>query len=277
MFTMQIYYKTANFIEVDLIWQKTQYLSRIFDAMSLPIIPYQNSAASKKEQVANMFNRIAGKYDFLNHFLSLGIDRIWRRKAVKEFIELSSNKHAKLLDLATGTGDLALEALSVSPFQITGIDISSNMLELARMKISKAGLAGSIQVQQGDSENLPFQEADFDGVMVGFGVRNFENIEKGLQEMYRVLKPGGKAVVLEFSKPRIFPFRQIYTFYFRFILPFLGKKVSKDDEAYSYLHRSVSAFPDGDAFLILLNHAGFIHTKQRPLSLGICTIYTGFK
>lgn len=221
-----------------------------------------------------MFNRIAGKYDFLNHFLSLGIDKLWRRKAINEFSQMKSGH---LLDLATGTGDLALDALRLGKVSITGIDISERMLDFAREKIVRTGVSERFQVQYGDSENLVFEKDTFDGVMVSFGVRNFENLEKGLAEMYRVLKPGAKAVILEFSKPEKVPFRQIYEFYFRFILPFLGKTVSRDAEAYSYLHRSVTNFPDGMRFLDLLKQAGFVNTKYTPLSLGICTIYTGIK
>lgn len=221
-----------------------------------------------------MFNRIAGRYDFLNHFLSLGIDKIWRRKAIREF---TGNKPMKLLDLATGTGDLAFDALKSENIEVIGIDISANMLELARKKIILAGLTGRFRVELGDSENLVFPDNHFDGVMAAFGVRNFENLEKGLAEMYRVLKPGSKAVILEFSQPEAFPFRQIYLIYFRFILPFLGKTVSRDSEAYSYLHRSVVNFPDGRRFVGLLDAAGFTNTNYKPLSLGICTIYTGLK
>ncbi len=242
--------------------------------MAFPITPYQDSSATKKEQVASMFDRIAGRYDFLNHFLSLGIDKVWRKKAIAEFRDSTPQK---LLDLATGTGDLAFDALRMKGVKITGIDISENMLELARQKIELAGVSDRFQVQLGDSENLTFSDASFDGVMASFGVRNFENLEKGLGEMYRVLKPGSKAVILEFSSPASFPFKQIYNIYFRYILPFLGSAVSKDTEAYSYLHRSVVNFPDGQRFVSLLDKAGFKNTKFRPLSLGICTIYTGIK
>lgn len=221
-----------------------------------------------------MFNRIAGRYDFLNHFLSMGIDKIWRKKAINEFMGLNPQR---ILDLATGTGDLAFDALRLKNAHITGIDISENMLELARRKILQAGVSDRIEVMLGDSENLHFPDASFDGVMASFGVRNFENLEKGLGEMYRVLRPGSKAVILEFSQPVSFPFRQFYLFYFRFILPLLGKAVSQDPEAYSYLHRSVVNFPDGLRFTELLDKAGFRNTKFRPLSLGICTIYTGIK
>lgn len=242
--------------------------------MDSPITPYQHSSAGKKEQVASMFNRIAVRYDFLNHFLSLGIDKIWRRKAISEFTETMP---VTLLDLATGTGDLGFDALKRSNIKVVGIDISANMLELADKKIKIAGLEHRFSVELGDSENLTFADNSFDGVMAAFGVRNFENLEKGLSEMYRVLKPGSKAVILEFSQPTLFPFRQIYLIYFKYILPFLGSKVSRDREAYSYLHRSVINFPDGKLFVSLLETAGFTHTKHTPLSLGICTIYTGLK
>ncbi len=251
-------------------WPNLFYLCK----MSTPIIPYQDSTDSKKEQVANMFNRIAGKYDFLNHFLSLGIDKLWRKNAVNE---LRALKPKRILDIATGTGDLAIDALALNPEQIIGADISENMLEIARQKIARKGLSSVLSVQKGDSENLSFKEGEFDAVMVAFGVRNFENLEKGLSEMFRVLRSGGKTVILEFSRPSAFPFKQVYEFYFRNILPVLGRNVSQDKEAYAYLHRSVSGFPDGADFIQLLEGAGFRNTKFRPLSLGICTIYTGFK
>jgi len=237
------------------------------------IKPYATEG-SKKEQVATMFDRIAFRYDFLNHFLSLGIDRIWRKKAIKE---LPFGNPLFVLDVATGTGDLALDALHRPGVQIIGIDISAGMLKLADEKILRQGMANRFRVELGDSENLQFADNHFDAVMVSFGVRNFENLEKGLKEIHRVLKVGGKIVVLEFSKPRSSPFKEIYNFYFEHILPFFGNKVSRDAEAYTYLQKSVQYFPDGPEFLDKLRGAGFHQNNYRPLSLGICTLYTAIK
>ena len=170
-----------------------------------------------------MFDNIAGNYDFLNHFLSMGIDIYWRKKLVKR---LTKQAPKNILDVATGTGDLAIAMLKATPDKITGIDISNGMLEIGRKKIKEKGLEDKISLQQADSENLPFEDNDFDAVCVSFGARNFENLEKGLSEMFRVLKPGGKLYILEFSQPDIFPFKQIYQFYFRYILPLLGKIIS---------------------------------------------------
>jgi demethylmenaquinone methyltransferase / 2-methoxy-6-polyprenyl-1,4-benzoquinol methylase len=238
------------------------------------IKPYKNSPGSKKEQVAVMFDNIAGKYDFMNHFFSLGIDILWRKKA----ISLAAKKNpSKILDVATGTGDLAIEAYIQTKAEITGIDISAGMLELAKKKIDEKGLTEKIKIIQADSENIPFEDASFDAVTVAFGVRNFENLDKGLSEMYRILKPGGIAVILEFSKPTTFPFKQLYNFYFKNILPFFGKVFSKDKQAYSYLPASVEAFPYGDKFLSHLSRAGFKETKAISLTFSIASIYTGLK
>lgn len=221
-----------------------------------------------------MFDNISRRYDFLNHFLSLGIDIRWRKQAVAEFKNL---KPKNILDLATGTGDLAIEAASLKPDKIIGIDISQGMLDIGLQKVKKKKLEKTIELYQADSENIPYQDNTFDAALVAFGVRNFENLEKGLQEIYRVLQPQGKVVILEFSKPRVFPVKQIYNFYFSKVLPFIGRGVSKDQAAYTYLPASVKAFPDGNAFLNKLEEAGFKQTKWKSLTLGISAIYTGIK
>ncbi len=242
--------------------------------MSQDIKPYQKEG-SKKKQVSNMFDNIAPYYDFLNHFLSLGIDKSWRRKAVKV---LEKDNPKKILDVATGTADFAIEANKhLQPESIIGVDISEEMLSIGRTKIAKKGLENIIQLQSGDSENLPFEDNSFDAIIVAFGVRNYENLEKGLKEMNRVLKRGGKLVVLEFSRPSIFPFKQLFNFYFKYILPTIGRITSKDKKAYSYLYESVQAFPDGKDFLNVLEKTGYHSTKDTPLTLGICSIYTGKK
>lgn len=222
-----------------------------------------------------MFDNIAPWYDFLNHFLSLGIDISWRKKAIKC---LRSTNPKILLDVATGTADLAIEAeKQLSPDKIFGVDIANEMLEVGRQKLSKKGLSDIIELQTGDSENLAFPDNTFDAVTVAFGVRNFENLEKGLTEMRRVMRPGGKVVILEFSKPTLFPFRQLYDFYFRNILPVIGRITSKDPKAYSYLYESVQAFPDGKKFVNVLESVGFQSTTHKPLTLGICSIYEAIK
>jgi demethylmenaquinone methyltransferase / 2-methoxy-6-polyprenyl-1,4-benzoquinol methylase len=240
----------------------------------MAVVPYKDASGSKKSQVAQMFNSIAGKYDFLNHFLSAGIDIYWRKKAIGL---LQKSKPARILDIATGTGDLAIEALKVNPEKVTGIDISEGMLAVGREKIQKKGLAHKIELLSGDSENLQFEANSFEAVTAAFGVRNFENLEKGLSEMHRVLKPGGRVVILEFSKPTAFPMKQAYNFYFKNILPVFGKVISKDQAAYTYLPESVQAFPDGNEFLKILDKVGFKNTQWQPLTFGICSIYTAIK
>lgn len=240
----------------------------------MSVVPYKDAQENKKSQVAQMFNSIAGKYDFLNHFLSAGIDIYWRKRAVKV---MAQNKPAILLDIATGTGDLAIEALQLNPQKIIGVDISEGMLAIGQEKIKKRNLTNKIQLQLGDSENLSFADNTFDGTMAAFGVRNFENLPLGLQEMYRVLKPGGRIVILEFSKPRAFPFKQFYNFYFKQILPVFGKLISKDQSAYTYLPESVQAFPDGADFISILKQVGFKKTQWHSLTFGISSIYTGIK
>lgn len=221
-----------------------------------------------------MFDNIAPKYDFLNHFLSLGIDKLWRRKAIRI---LSHYKSDMLLDVATGTGDFAVAASRLKSWKIIGFDISEQMLNVGRTKVKRLGLDHIIEFTKGDSEAMPFPEDHFDAITVAFGVRNFENLEKGLSEFHRVLKPGGVAIILEFSKPRYFPMKQLYSFYFFRILPFVGRLVSKDHSAYSYLPESVMAFPDGFEFLSILQKIGFSTTSQRRLTFGIATIYVAQK
>ncbi|SHH50202.1 demethylmenaquinone methyltransferase / 2-methoxy-6-polyprenyl-1,4-benzoquinol methylase [Chryseolinea serpens] len=240
----------------------------------MAVVPYKEENTSKKEQVARMFNNISHRYDFLNHFLSLGIDRGWRKKAINLLRPL---KPRQLLDVATGTGDFALQALSLNPEKITGVDISEGMLQVGRKKMQDRNVADKIVLQLADSENLPFEENKFDAVTVGFGVRNFEHLERGLEEIFRVLRPGGVAVILEFSRPRKFPFKQGYNFYFKFILPKIGRIVSSDKTAYTYLPESVEAFPDGEDFLRILRDVGFKQTQCKSLTFGISSIYTGIK
>lgn len=238
------------------------------------ITPYQ-SETGKKEQVAEMFDNIAHRYDFLNQLFSLGIHKGWRKKAVKLLIPVQPKL---MLDVATGTGDFAIEANKrLNPEKITGVDISEGMMKFGREKLKELQLDQKIELLLGDSENLPFPDNSFDAITVGFGVRNFENLEKGLAGMYRVLRPGGTLVVLEFSRPRKFPVKQIYNFYFRRIMPFVGRMFSKDSRAYSYLPESVNAFPDGNDFLSLMGKTGFCESSWQPLTFGIASIYTGKK
>jgi len=242
--------------------------------MAKEIKPYEQGG-SKKEQVSRMFDGIAPYYDFLNRLLSLGIDTVWRKRAIDQ---LKGTEPKLLLDVATGTADVALEmARRLQPERIIGLDIAPQMLDVGREKVRNKGLEHIIELQVGDSENLPFENNTFDALTVAFGVRNFEHLEKGLQEMYRVLKPGGKLVVLEFSKPRIFPFKQLYDFYFRNILPAVGRFTSKDPRAYRYLYESVQAFPDREQFTDILSKTGYKSNQCIPLTLGICSIYTGVK
>lgn len=240
----------------------------------MTVVPYKKDKSAKKDQVAKMFDNISGNYDFLNHFLSLGIDIAWRRKAI---MQLTAIAPKQILDVATGTGDFAIEALKLNPDKVVGVDISEGMLEVGRAKIKDKHLTDKIELLYGDSENLPFEENKFDAVIVAFGVRNFENLENGLAEMLRVVRPGGKVIVLEFSKPRKFPFKQLYNFYFKFVLPKIGRWVSKDSSAYTYLPESVQAFPDGERFVEILNHLGYKNTSCKPLTFGISSLYTGTK
>ena len=215
----------------------------------MTVLPYKDKQDTKKKQVASMFDNISGQYDFLNHFLSLGIDILWRKKAIKL---LKADQPKLILDIATGTGDFAIEALALKPDKVIGVDISQGMLEVGKKKLKKKGLDHLIELQMGDSERLLFDDNKFDAIIVAFGVRNFEHLEQGLKDMYRVLKSGGKVVILEFSKPRTFPFKQVYQFYFKWILPKIGRLISKDNSAYTYLPESVNEFPDGKDFIGIL-------------------------
>ena len=228
----------------------------------------------KKEQVRQMFNSIAGKYDFLNHLLSFGIDNLWRRRLVKM---LSKEKPQRILDIATGTGDLAVALVKCNPKEIIGADISENMLQVGVEKMKRKKLDSLIKLELGDSENLKYSNKYFDAITVAFGVRNYEDLDKGLAEMYRVTKKNGTVWILEFSKPSAFPVKQIYNSYFKFILPNIGQMVSKDKQAYTYLPESVSQFPDGKDFLNHMTKVGFKENNQIKLSFGIASIYYGRK
>lgn len=236
--------------------------------------PYNDASKSKKEEVAEMFNNISKRYDFLNHFLSLGIDKIWRKKAIAELKEINPTR---ILDIATGTGDFALAALKINPKEVVGIDISEGMLVVGKEKMIAKKVDNIITMQLGDSENLPFEDNYFDGLTVGFGVRNFENLEKGLTEMLRVIRPGGKAIILEFSKPKKFPIKQVFGFYSKYFIPFFGKNISKDEKAYAYLPESVQAFPEGENFKAILTKVGYKNVTSKLVSGGIATIYIGRK
>lgn len=240
----------------------------------MEVVPYKDNSTGKKEQVAVMFDNISGKYDFLNHFLSFGIDILWRKKAIRM---LNKNRPEYILDVATGTGDFAIEALKLNPEKIIGIDISKGMLEVGRNKINKLNLQDRIELRYGDSENLPFEDNKFDAVIVAFGVRNFENLDSGLKEIYRVMTQGGKAVILEFSEPEVFPLKQLFNFYFNTVLPQIGRFISKDNAAYSYLPESVKEFPNGEDFVYLLKNVGFKKVSCNLLTFGISAIYTGQK
>ena len=221
-----------------------------------------------------MFNNIAWRYDFLNHFLSFGIDRYWRRKTISE---LKKYNPKLILDVATGTGDLAIAALKLHPVKIYGIDISSDMLNIGRKKIKQRKLNTVIELLESDSENLFFEDNKFDAITVAFGVRNFENLDKGLSEMRRVLKPGSVAVILEFSKPNNKLIRSLYRFYSVKITPRIGKLISKDKAAYDYLHESVEEFASGREFVSILQQVGFNKVQCKPLTFGIVSIYLAEK
>ncbi len=241
---------------------------------SSTVKPYSQEG-TKKEQVADMFNNISKTYDLLNRFMTLGIDIIWRKKAIRSLKNLSPQL---MLDVATGTGDFALEALRIlKPSKIIGVDISQGMLDVAKEKIKKNNLEDKFEVQLGDSENLPFADHTFDAVTVAFGVRNFENLEQGLRDIMRVLKPGGRAVILELSNPTAFPIKQLFHLYFHKFTPAMGKLISKDHRAYEYLPESVAQFPDGAKFAEITKKAGFTNCKVRPQTFGFCTIYECYK
>ncbi|OSZ76906.1 bifunctional demethylmenaquinone methyltransferase/2-methoxy-6-polyprenyl-1,4-benzoquinol methylase [Chitinophagaceae bacterium IBVUCB2] len=239
------------------------------------IIPFKDSQKTKKEQVADMFDKIAGKYDKLNRFLSAGTDIGWRKKAIRRF---KKDKPAHILDVATGTADMALLAWKMLyPERITGIDISEGMLELGRKKIEKEQLVDKIHLQLGDSETINFADNTFDAVMVAFGVRNFENLENGLAEMKRVLKPGGQVVILEFSKPRRKAIKGLYNLYMGIVAPQVARLFRQNKEAYQYLNESANAFPDRQLFTDILKKVGYTQAEYSSLSLGICCIYSGRK
>lgn len=239
------------------------------------VVPMQGSVQSKKEQVADMFNDIAFRYDFLNRFLSAGIDVRWRKAALKQ---LKSINPKRMLDVATGTADVAIMATTaLNPEKIIGIDISDGMLQLGRKKVEQKGLSNIIELQNGDSETINFLDNTFDAVTVAFGVRNFEHLEKGLAEILRVLKPGGKLVVLEFSKPKAPVIKQFYNVYMKVVAPAMGKLFSKNRNAYKYLDESIKKFPEGKNFTQILDSLGYRNTYCKPQSAGICSIYCGEK
>lgn len=251
----------------------------IFGVMNIyphdTVVPFKNSKESKKQQVEEMFDKIAFRYDFLNRFLSAGIDVGWRKKAIRQLI---SSQPKNILDVATGTGDFALTCYEIlKPEKITGIDISEGMLEIGRKKITKAGLQEKVKLVNGDSEAILFDDNTFDAVTVAFGVRNFENLEKGLSEIKRVLKPGGKLIVLECTKPSAPVIKQLYNFYMKTITPKVGKIIAKNNEAYQYLNNSVLQFPEKDSFVHILNQSNYRNAFYKTLTLGICTIYCAEK
>jgi demethylmenaquinone methyltransferase / 2-methoxy-6-polyprenyl-1,4-benzoquinol methylase len=239
------------------------------------VVPLRDSELSKKEQVAGMFDDIAYRYDFLNRFLSVGIDIHWRKKAIRQLKDIDPKR---ILDVATGTADVAiLTARILQPEKIIGIDISDGMLGFGRKKIEKLGLQNLIELLNGDCETIKFEDNSFDAVTVAFGVRNFQHLEKGLSEIKRVLRPGGKLVVLEFSKPKTAPVKQLYHVYMGIVAPKLGKIFSKNRNAYKYLDESIKKFPEGKNFTTILDTLGYINTFCKPLSFGICSIYCGEK
>lgn len=242
--------------------------------MSKKITPYKDSDLNKKKQVEQMFDTISTNYDGLNRVISFGIDVKWRKKVVDL---VGSTNPDSVLDIATGTGDLAINLTKTGASQIVGLDLSEGMLEVGRKKISEKGLSEKIEMVQGDSEALPFEDNSFDAITVAFGVRNFEDLEKGLSEIFRVLKRGGIFVVLETSVPTKFPFKQGYHFYTKNLLPVIGKLFSKDKVAYSYLSESAAAFPYGENFNNILRKTGFINVEDKPQTMGVATIYTASK
>lgn len=242
--------------------------------MSQNITPYKDSGLGKKEQVAQMFDTISGNYDGLNRVISFGIDVKWRKNVLK----LVADKNPKtILDIATGTGDLAILMAQTDAPEIIGADISEGMMEVGRKKVAEKNLNGRVRLVYGDSEKLPFTDAYFDAITVAFGIRNFETLEKGLADILRVLKPGGILVILETSVPVKFPFKQGYKIYSKYLLPLIGRVFSKDREAYTYLSESASVFPHGEALNNILRKIGFIEVKNMPQTMGVATIYTASK
>jgi demethylmenaquinone methyltransferase / 2-methoxy-6-polyprenyl-1,4-benzoquinol methylase len=238
------------------------------------VVPDVNSNLGKKQQVESMFDGIAGKYDFLNRLLSFRIDVLWRNKVI-QLLRPYNAKH--ILDVATGTADLAIALCKLNPEKVIGLDLSANMLAIGQEKVNTKHLNKLIELVKGDSENLPFPDHSFDAVSVAFGVRNFENLMKGLLEINRVLKPGGQFMILEFSKVKVFPIKQFYAIYFRYVTPAIGKLFSKSNKAYTYLHNSVEVFPEGEEMCVLLQQAGFKQPVCKPVSFGIASIYQSSK
>ncbi len=242
--------------------------------MAEKVKPYKDSELGKKEQVKQMFDAISEDYDGLNRVISFGFDLKWRKKVVRTVLKKDAKR---VLDIATGTGDLAIQLANKGIPQVTGLDLSPGMLDVGREKVRRKGLENKVEMIVGDSENLPFEDEVFDAVTVAFGVRNFEHLEKGLSEIFRTLKKGGMLVILETSVPTKFPFKQGYKAYTRFILPLIGKLFSKDKSAYAYLSESAAAFPYGEEFNNILGKIGFIAMENRPQTLGVATIYTAIK
>lgn len=237
-----------------------------------PVVPFRDSKLAKKQQIEEMFDKIAFRYDFLNRLLSLGIDRSWRKKALSY---LAPIKPQHLLDVATGTADVAIMAARrLKPARITGVDLSEKMLEIGRKKLNQLSLDVPIELIKADSERLPFEDKRFDAISVAFGVRNFEHLDLGLQEMLRVLKPGGRLVILEFSRPTAFPIKQLFEAYFRYITPYIGKWFARSKEAYAYLPESVKVFPQGNQMIDILLKNGYSDALCKPLTFGICSIYS---
>ncbi|MBL7753881.1 MAG: bifunctional demethylmenaquinone methyltransferase/2-methoxy-6-polyprenyl-1,4-benzoquinol methylase UbiE [Chitinophagaceae bacterium] len=238
--------------------------------MGTSVVPDSSSTLAKKEQVEKMFDGIASRYDLLNRVLSFRIDVLWRREVIRI---LSRFKPLRILDVATGTADLAIALNSLQPEKIVGLDLSAQMLAVGQDKVNSRQLQQKIQLVKGDSESLPFENDSFDAVTVAFGVRNFENLQKGLDEIFRVLKPEASFVILEFSKVKTFPVKQFYQIYFRYITPFVGKLISRDKKAYTYLPNSVAVFPEGEELCVILRQTGFKKVECKPLSFGIASIY----
>lgn len=242
--------------------------------MSTKVTPYKNSELSKKEQVSEMFDNVSHNYDFLNRMMTLGIDMKWRKKVVQIVKERNPET---ILDIATGTGDFAIMLSKLNPKKIVGLDLSKGMLEIGIEKVKNKKLDNLIEMVLGDSENLPFEDNSFDAITVGFGVRNFEDLDKGLQEIHRVLKPSGIFVVLETSQPDNYVIKKIFNFYSKYIIPTIGKLFSKDKKAYTYLPESAAAFPYGIMFNNILEKNGFNNATNKPLTFGAASIYTATK
>lgn len=236
--------------------------------------PAPGMEAGKKKDVRRMFDDIAPKYDLLNRVLSAGIDRKWRRLVIEKLI---STRPGRVLDVATGTADLAIMAAEHGVDEVVGVDIAENMLEIGRGKVDERGLGESVVLRTGDAEKLPFSDRQFDAATVAFGVRNFEDLDRGLAEIHRVLKPGGRLIVLEFSRPSAFPIKQLYGFYGRYVLPVIGRLISGDPSAYTYLPESIAVFPQGEEFLQRMEQVGLVDTAQLRLTFGIASIYEGVR